>query len=229
MRLFVLFLLLSVCAFSQDPKIAKYNREIDSLKGVYGIPTAMGYTKTVIRDEDGIRETMILFYRKGGETEEVILWTKQLGSKDSIIILGQLTVNDITVPKDTVIVKPKGDSLFTGTTPIIILGQLTDSIIDLPKGTVMPKPKLDCDFYHTGSAIYSDNRLFGVLFDSRCRKRKYFLLKEAVPNQSLLGVIDEHGIYIGEYLIPIEWWNSHVSGSLTRDQIHWIRDHFKID
>ena len=195
MRLFVLFLLLSVCAFSQDPKISKYNREIDSLKRVYGIPTTMGYTKTVIRDEDGIRETMVLFYRKGGETEEVILWTKQLGSKDSIIILGQLSF----------------------------------PVVDLPKGTVISKPKLDCDFYHTGSAIYSDNRLFGVLFDSRCRKRKYFLLKEAVPNQSLLGVIDEHGIYIGQYLIPIEWWNSHVSGSLTRDQIHWIRDHFKID
>jgi hypothetical protein len=64
MRLLLLFILISLQGLAQDPKdpkIAKYNREIDSLRRVYRIPTAMGYTKTVIRDEDGIRETMILF------------------------------------------------------------------------------------------------------------------------------------------------------------------------
>jgi hypothetical protein len=195
MRLLLLFILISLQGLAQDPKIAKYNREIDSLKRVYRIPTAMGYTKTVIRDEDGIRETMILFYRKEGETEEVILWTKQLGSKDSIIILGQLTVNNITMSKDSVIVKHKGD----------------------------------CPFSGTGVSVYSDNRLFGILFDSRCQGRRFFLLKEVVPNKTLFRNIDEQGVYVSEYLVPIEWWNSHVEGSLRKDQIQWIRSNFKLD
>jgi hypothetical protein len=191
----ILFCLQGRSQDPKDPKIDKYNREIDSLKGVYRIPTAMGYTKTIIRDEKGIRETMILFYRKGNETEEVILWTKQLGSKDSIIILGQLTVNAISTPKDSVIVKPKED----------------------------------CPFGGTGISVYSGNRLFGILFDSHCQKRRFFLLKEVVPNKKLFKNIDEQGVYVSEYLVPIEWWNSHTSGSLTQDQIQWIREHFKSD
>lgn len=195
MRLLLLFILISLQGLAQDPKISKYNREIDSLKLIYRIPTAMGYTRTVIRDEDGIRETMILFYKKGNETEEVVLWTKQLGSKDSIIILGQLTPIGIPIIRDSVMVRPKED----------------------------------CPFNITGLPVYSDNRLFGILFDSRCRKKRFFLLKEVAPNNTLLGVIDEQGVYVSEYLIPIEWWSSHVTGRLSKAQIQWIRSNFKLD
>jgi len=196
MRLLLPFLMLfCLQGRSQDPKIAKYNREIDSLKLIYRIPTAMGYTKTIISDEKGIRETMILFYRKGNETEEVILWTKQLGSKDSIIILGQLTPIGIPIIRDPAVTRPKED----------------------------------CPFGGTGISVYSGNRLFGILFEPHCQGRRFFLLKEVVPNKKLFRNIDEQGVYVSEYLVPIEWWNSHTSGSLTQDQIQWIREHFKLD
>lgn len=54
------------------------------------------------------------------------------------------------------------------------------------------------------------------------------LFKTVKPNTPLTGNKNQSGVYLKSYIIPSDWWNSHVHGGLTKANVEYILSNFEV-
>jgi hypothetical protein len=88
---------------------------------------------------------------------------------------------------------------------------------------------IEDNYQITGNSVFSENYLAGIKFDCSLRNKTYLLFKLVKKNVGLNNPNRLGDYFTGTYFVPITWWNeNNVSGSLTYEQIEYIKDNFQI-
>jgi len=81
----------------------------------------------------------------------------------------------------------------------------------------------------TGKTVFCEQKVVGLKFNSITRKQRFVLFKTVKKNVSLDGVDKNYKNFTGTYLIPMSYWNNlTASGSLTWEQLEYIKENFKL-
>jgi hypothetical protein len=94
-------------------------------------------------------------------------------------------------------------------------------------------------FADMGEIVYNGSQAYAMIFyptrDTKAAtdagslntQQQDVLLKTVKANTQLNGKKDQPGVYTGNYVIPVKWWNANVANkSLTPDNIQYITSHF---
>jgi hypothetical protein len=81
----------------------------------------------------------------------------------------------------------------------------------------------------TGATVFCEERVVGLKFKSMTRKQRFILFKTIKKNVSLEGIDKNYNKFTGTYLIPMSYWNNlSTGGSLTWEQLQYIKQNFKL-
>ena len=81
----------------------------------------------------------------------------------------------------------------------------------------------------TGATVFCEERVVGLKFKSITRKQRFILFKTIKKNVSLEGIDKNYNKFTGTYLIPMSYWNNLTTGgSLTWEQLQYIKQNFKL-
>jgi len=81
----------------------------------------------------------------------------------------------------------------------------------------------------TGTTVFCEQRVVGLRFNSMTRKQRFVLFKTIKKNVLLEGIDKNYNKFTGTYLIPISYWNNLTTGgSLTWEQLQYIKENFKL-
>jgi len=81
----------------------------------------------------------------------------------------------------------------------------------------------------TGKTVFCDQKVVGLKFNSITRKQRFVLFKTIKKDISLYGVDKNYKNFTGTYLVPMSYWNNLTTGgSLTWEQLEYIKENFKL-
>jgi hypothetical protein len=114
--------------------------------------------------------------------------------------------------------------------PVIVK---TEPIVEVEKPKPIREPLnqyyIEDNYQITGNSIFSENYLAAIKFDCSLRNKTYLLFKIVKKNVGLNNPNRLGDYFTGTYFVPISWWNeNNLTGSLTYEQIEYIKDNFQI-
>lgn len=88
---------------------------------------------------------------------------------------------------------------------------------------------LEDNYEITGKTVFCEQKVVGLRFNSMTRKQRFVLFKTIKKNISLEGIDKNYNNFTGTYLIPMFYWNNLTTGgSLTWEQLQYIKENFKL-
>jgi hypothetical protein len=103
-------------------------------------------------------------------------------------------------------------------------------VIKLDEPVKDEKNEISEDSYEiTGKTVFCERKVVGLRFNSITRKQRFMLFKTIKKDISLEGVDKNYKNFTGTYLIPMSYWNNLTAGgSLTWEQLEYIKENFKL-
>ena len=186
-------------------------------------PAFVEAQNSLAREKDSLNNLKLLSRVEKFDNVKVVVETPKPVEKPKVIETPKPVEKPKVIETPKVVKKQKSKPIIVKTEPIVE--------VEKPKPIREPLNQyyIEDNYQITGNSVFSENYLAGIKFDCSLRNKTYLLFKLVKKNVGLNNPNRFGDYFTGTYFVPITWWNeNNVSGSLTYEQIEYIKDNFQI-